>query len=668
MMEKDKQKVDLTPILTPILLCAIAGLALILRALYFTELSLTPFFRHPVLDSQYYADWARKLAWGGFRFVPDYQGNPLYPYLLALSFRIPGANHYLPRIAQHILGVLTCLLVFRAGKTLFHPVTGLVAAFLYALYMPAVFYEGWLLSASLTAFLTAALLVILLHSLRKPDRGNWLISGLLAGLLMLARPSLIPLAVLVWIVVTFRSGGRSRWVKPFFLFLAGTLLALTPYSLQYYLHQREWVAISPHGGENFYIGNNPQATGAGRIPDFARPLPALQHQDFRREASRLAGRPLSPAQSSRFWFRKGVRFAAFHPGRFFRLFFFKIYLFFSGAEVSDNYHLEFFRSRIPLLKIPFSWRALSTLSLLGLLLSLRSRKDLSLLYLFVASYVSSISLFFVTSRFRLPLAPVLTLPAAYALCFLREEIKGKKRLQTIAYGATGVFIYLILGRPIGGSSACSSHLTAGEVHYRNGDYQQALACFRKAGEELEKQTPGTRHVLSRLLLAQGQTYLATGNPKEAEESFDRLIREEALPPAETYFEMGNAYAAHHLYDTAVEYYRLALQEDPENCRTLNNLGLSLKATGETEEAERSFRRAFEIRPDYAAARANLGNLYLSEGRHEAAINELKAALSMDPGLAQLHLALAFCLQKLNRLSEAEAELQKCPFALRHSRE
>ena len=133
-------------------LILILVLAALFRLLYFTELSRSPFFRHPVLDAQYYTDWAEKLAWSGFEPLPDYQGNPLYPYFLALCFRVFGTGPYFPRLVQHALGVLTCLLVFQAGKSLFRPGTALLAAFLYALYVPALFYEGWFLSASLAAF------------------------------------------------------------------------------------------------------------------------------------------------------------------------------------------------------------------------------------------------------------------------------------------------------------------------------------------------------------------------------------------------------------------------------------------------------------------------------------------------------------------------------------
>ena len=71
-MAEGKQKVDLTPIL----LAGIIGVAMVLRIIYLIELSSTPFFRHPILDAEYYFGWGTKLAQGGFRVLPGFQGNP----------------------------------------------------------------------------------------------------------------------------------------------------------------------------------------------------------------------------------------------------------------------------------------------------------------------------------------------------------------------------------------------------------------------------------------------------------------------------------------------------------------------------------------------------------------------------------------------------------------
>ena len=622
-------------ILLLILLCGA-----LLRLIYVVELGQTPFFAYPILDAQYYTAWAEKLSAGNFSFAAGFQGNPLYPYFLALLYYLFGPSALFLRLIQHGLGLLTVLLLFFIGKKIFSPAVGLLAGLFYALFLPAIFYEGWFLTASLAAFLTTLLLALIPE---RPSGNRWFFCGIGAGLLTLARPSLIPLALLVWI---FLSPGRRK-VKTALLFLAGFIVILLPYSLQYHHHWGDWVLVSAHGGENFYLGNNPRAQGSLNLPDFARGYPSLEHDDFIREAERRSGEKLTPAGSSRFWFYRGLRFISSHPGRSLKLFLIKDYLLLSGTEISDNYQLSFFQKHLPLLRLPFTWRLLSSLGILGMILLWKKRRYLPFLYLFTFAYLISVSLFFVTSRLRLPLSPIFCLFAAGALHRIAALIGKRQLLQAGGWigGAVGIFLFLGIFGPRTDQSA--AYLSAGEVYYRAGDYRQALFWLNKAQTRRLAASRPAAWRSERFYLALGKTYLALNDLTRAESAFNRLLGESRLSPGEMDFEIGNAYAARRLFDSATKYYRRALEQNPKNWRNLNNLGLALKAQGEIEEARRLFQEAIKIKPDYAAAHVNLGNLYLLRAEEQIALKreaagkkyyrraaaEFQRALKLDPGLS-----------------------------------
>ena len=661
-MTEYDQRVDLTPIL----LAGVVGLAVALRVIYLVELSSTPFFRHPVLDAQYYLTWAGKLAWGGVRFSPEFQGNPLYPYFLAFLIRFAHAGPLLIRIVQHGLGIATCYLIFRAGRALFNEKIGLLAAFLYAIYIPALFYEGWFLSASLTSFLTAALIATLLAPLESRRPGHWVGSGIIGGLLTLSRPSLLPVGALLWLLASFRGRRNGHWQGPL-LFLAGLLIIVAPSFLYLSLSRHEPVFVSFHGGENFYIGNNPEATGVSRIPDFARGNPALQHEDFRREAERRTGQSLTPGENSRFWFREGVRFIVAHPLLFLKLLLLKIFFFFNANAFSDNYHLPFFQDQLWILRFPFSWRALSTLGILGMIAGWKRRKSLALLYILTVSYIISLSLFFVTARLRLPAAPLLALFGAYGVSSFFHAIKQREKKAVAGLGLIAVMVFIGLGRHPKAMPLYASYLSAGEVYYRDGEYHQALSYLKKAREAIEETTSPNRLRTYRIHYALGQAYLGMNEPGRAEEEFSHLKTEGRNGLLEPDFDIGNAYAGHRFYQQAKKHFQAVLRETPDHYRAWNNLGMVYKEEGDLKQAAAAFQAALELNPDHAPAHTNLGNLYVGEEKYEAALNEFRAALRIDPGLVQLHLSSAFCLQQLNRLSEAEVEMQRCPSALRKGR-
>ena len=83
-----------------------------------------------------------------------------------------------------------------------------------------------------------------------------------------------------------------------------------------------------------------------------------------------------------------------------------------------------------------------------------------------------------------------------------------------------------------------------------------------------------------------------------------------VPPARA-AEVENAFrrALNHLdreeYDQAARAFRSVLRLDPQHYKALTGLGRCLMAVGMREEAHECFRKALEIKPDYAQARLNL---------------------------------------------------------------
>jgi len=93
---------------------------------------------------------------------------------------------------------------------------------------------------------------------------------------------------------------------------------------------------------------------------------------------------------------------------------------------------------------------------------------------------------------------------------------------------------------------------------------------------------------------------------------------------------------------------------------LVDAGRTAKDDGRLDDAERSLRRALELRPRDGEARALLGNVLASSGRHEAAAAEFRRAIvelalaDSGPQLERAHYQLARSLRALGRNDEAAA--------------
>ena len=90
-------------------------------------------------------------------------------------------------------------------------------------------------------------------------------------------------------------------------------------------------------------------------------------------------------------------------------------------------------------------------------------------------------------------------------------------------------------------------------------------------------------------------------------------------------------------DEAVACYRRAVELKPDFAEAHNNLGNALKDQGEFDEAIAGCRRALELKPDYAEAHNNLGVAFQGQGKLDEAVACYRRALELKPDYAEAHL-------------------------------
>jgi tetratricopeptide (TPR) repeat protein len=84
------------------------------------------------------------------------------------------------------------------------------------------------------------------------------------------------------------------------------------------------------------------------------------------------------------------------------------------------------------------------------------------------------------------------------------------------------------------------------------------------------------------------------------------------------------------YDAAVTSYRLALRDQPDDAKVLQNMAIALTRLNRHDEAIKAYRRALEVRPTLSGAHYGLGFLHLRRGERDEAIGHLEAFLAAPP--------------------------------------
>ena len=105
-------------------------------------------------------------------------------------------------------------------------------------------------------------------------------------------------------------------------------------------------------------------------------------------------------------------------------------------------------------------------------------------------------------------------------------------------------------------------------------------------------------------------------------------------------------------------YRKAIEIKPNYAEAHYNLGIMLQDLGKLNEAELSYRKAIEIKPNYAEAHYNLGNILNALGKPKEAEISYRKAIEINPNYAEAHSNLGNILKDLGKLNEAEFSTRK----------
>lgn len=97
---------------------------------------------------------------------------------------------------------------------------------------------------------------------------------------------------------------------------------------------------------------------------------------------------------------------------------------------------------------------------------------------------------------------------------------------------------------------------------------------------------------------------------------------------------------------------------PERAAVANKRGVARVQLGRRDDALADFQLALTLRPDFAPALVNIGNLLLEGGRLDEAIAQYERAVRVDDEYALAHLNLSAAYKKAGRHEEAVREYRR----------
>ncbi|MFH1504672.1 MAG: tetratricopeptide repeat protein, partial [Candidatus Omnitrophota bacterium] len=462
-------------------------LAVLIRVFYFFQFKNTPFFL-PIensLDPQLYIQWAQRIAAGDWIGEGVFPGMPLYAYFLGVLFVVFKNSIIAAILVQLILSAFNCVLIFFIAKRLFNIKIAVIAGIISCVYAPFLFNDTLITSSILITFLNCLAIYLLLSFENKKSLSCIIFCGITLGLAALARATVLMFLpfIALWIIFAFK---ELRITKRFFFCAILTLsvfIVIIPITIRNYLITGEKVLITSYGGINFYIGNNPSADGRFSPPKGMRADSEGLLEDSRKIAEKILGKELTLTQASNFWVQNTKELITENPFNFLRALTKKFCYFWSVYEIPDVLDFYFIKKYVPMLRLPlFSFMIIGPLGLLGLVLSLNKSRKAIIIYFFLVSYIGAIMMFFINSRYRLTVTPIMIIFSAFALDKIFTSLKSKKYnlLKKQMFILLGFVIFTNL--PIEKSDYAVSYNNLGLALIRDGKLEASEKAFLKALE------------------------------------------------------------------------------------------------------------------------------------------------------------------------------------------
>ncbi|MBU1626112.1 glycosyltransferase family 39 protein [bacterium] len=321
--------------------------------------------------------------------------TPGYPAFIAMVFALFGKHTLAVKITQMILDIVTLILIYKISHRLFDTRTTGIAVLILSMYPYSIYYTAMISTETLFTFwiILSIYLMIRFYDIRNFQRLFLFSLAISCGIY--TRPSFILFALLgaCWIIIIHESDRIRGFIRSA-IFLLLIFLCMLPQFLLNYSHTGHFL-FTTWGGVNFYIGNNPQATGSF----YGKPLEELIKDNKLME--------LNEVERYNFYLTKGFEFIKENPLSWLILLLKKFYLFWN-----------------PLPSVPWIYKLISILSY-GVILPfsiygmVKSKIDGKLLLLFILMFSSiciASLICFSLIRLRNPIDPLLIVFASHGFC------------------------------------------------------------------------------------------------------------------------------------------------------------------------------------------------------------------------------------------------------------
>ncbi len=587
-------------------------------------------------DMKFYSDWALRIAGGKWTDGQAFYGLPGYAYCLALIFKLAGGfDPFIVGLLQALMDAGIAVLLWKISREVFAAregetktvhtsrrpdFIGIGAALAWTFFTPA---QAFSTVTMPTVWLVFAYYFCVWFAVKTTSSSwfkPWLALGLFVGFIaMLVATILFAVPMLITAII-FSVAQGSPWkarVPRIFaaiaVLFAGVYAGASPAWIHNYFIAHEPVMLSAHSGINFWIGNNPFATGYPKMPPGIRATQEGLLRDSITLAEEANHRKMTRAEVSKFWSAQANTYISTHFPSWMRLMGVKFGNFWNAYQYDDLSIIKLLRDDgvlPPGLKFGF----IAALGLAGLIPTLVRFRRSGWVVAAVLLHMCALLPVFVTERYRLAAVPGLMILGAAGLWIFAENVAQSR------WGPVTFYLALCAG------ASWFVSIPRTDIGLWSLDYYKAGIRATTASEiELKRENPeGSREALDRAQHNLEIAYAYVPDNANVNFALGNVWLERSNRVKDDEAEQGR------LRTHAKLFYRKALELQPRHTGTLNNLGFLALEEKRWPLAEQFFTTSLETEPEDAKTYYRLALARFEKGDRAGAQAAIEQALKRRP--------------------------------------
>ena len=349
---------------------------------------------------------------------------PLYPYFLALIFKIFGV--YSTSAAIIALGInclvsaLTCIPLYAISRRFFGCNTGYITASVFAVYPPSVWQAiNTVWDTTIFTFLGLVIMYCLLLLPQRLNYRNSALFGLFLGFTILFKTVIVACYpfILIWLFLKNPLILKKR-ISYIAMICLMMFISLTPWLVRNYLVFGR-LMLQTNFGLEFKLDNNPRIWHAfeetGDRLAFIQEHPTINPEEFRMY------KQLGELRYMALCLDETKTFVKENPQKFFRLIAHRFYSFWIGNWGNKNEWKGNLRTSLSLSGLKNIFLALPLpFMIIGIALAIKKKIDISLPLIYLTFIPIVYYITHVSARYRYPIEPIILLLAIYGFCTMLQ--------------------------------------------------------------------------------------------------------------------------------------------------------------------------------------------------------------------------------------------------------